>query len=95
MKRLSAAVKKELQSFERNTRIQTEALADTSGSAGEVAGAVAKRKKSNKEDDDENAEENAEFDEGKLRFAGQIIAHSMTGFLRSTLVLTLISSSHM
>lgn len=72
MKRLSASVKKELHTFERNARIQTETLADTSGSAAEVAGATGtKRKKGNKEDDDENAEENEENDEGKLRFAGE------------------------
>ena len=70
MKLLSAAVKKELNSFERNTRIQTEALADTTGMAGAENTSGAKKKGSNKEDEDENAEDNEEYDEGKLRFAG-------------------------
>ena len=72
MKKLQAAVKKELNAFERNTRIQTMALADTTDAAvaGPAAAEGGKKKKSNKDDDDENAEENAEFDEGKLRFAG-------------------------
>ncbi len=77
MKRLSAAVKKELSAFERNSSIQTVASADAA-SRGEKKEAVApsgKKKKSNKEDEDENAEENEEFDEGKLRFAGSSMQH--------------------
>lgn len=73
MKKLSAAVKKELSAFERNSSIQAVALADAAG-GGDKAAANApsvKKSKSNKEDEDENAEENAEFDEGKLRFAGK------------------------
>ena len=73
MKKLFAAVKKELSAFERNSSIQTEALADAAGSGGkaEADEPSGRKKQSNKEDEDENAEENEENDEGKLRFAGR------------------------
>lgn len=73
MRKLQAAVKKELNAFERNSRIQTMALADSTDTAALAAAEGNGKKKSNKEDEDENAEENAEFDEGKLRFAGTTI----------------------
>jgi len=76
MKRLSVAVKKEINAFERNSQIQTITLADAGEAlpaAEEREEAHKKRRASNKEDEDENAEENDEFDEGKLRFAGACI----------------------
>ena len=72
MKKLSAAVKKELSAFEKNSSIQAVALADAAGGAdkAEASALSVKKKTSSKQDKDENAEDNEEFDEGKLRFAG-------------------------
>ena len=79
MRRLSAAVKRQLVSFDKNAAIHSVTL-PKAGQASPAAspesddGAAPARKTSNKEDEDENEEENEENNEGKLRFAGACLS---------------------
>lgn len=78
MRTLTAAVKRRLVAFDKNASIQsvsTTALGESAPDAGKKGGededGTPQKRKSSKEDEDENAEENEEFQEGKLRFAGE------------------------
>ena len=80
MRRLSAAVKRQLVLFDKDAAIHSVTLPKKAGEGAPSAspesddGAAPARKASNKEDEDENEEENEENNEGKLRFAGACLS---------------------
>ena len=79
MRRLSAAVKRQLVLFDKVAAIHSVTLpkageGSPAASAESDDGAAPGRRTSNKEDEDENEEENEENNEGKLRFAGACLS---------------------